>query len=203
MNINFDECEKLMNDLKVRFYEAATIKNDPASFITDQFLELNRLVDLRRETLLVEVHARSDGLLKEIEKEFNTCLASLNDRESKADSFIAFKSQLDELHKEFESYQIDFKNSADLLMKAKELEKGLEQMVEELAVELMGDQIFRLTTHKYKIDEVFGSLDIKQVRFINYFYKEKFNFIKYFNFNISSKIGFNFSKILTTSQSAE
>ena len=175
MNINFDDCQKLMNDLKLRFYEAATMQNDPASFITEQFLELNRLVDLRREILLEEVHAHSDGLLKEIEKELNKCLASLNTRESSIDTFSTFKSQLDVLDKEFESYAIDFKNSAELFMKAKELEKGLEQMVEELTVELMDDQIFTLKTPQYKINvliEVFGSLDIKKVRFINYFYKE-------------------------------
>ena len=167
MNINFEECEKLLNDLKVRFYGAATMQNDPASFITEQFLELNRLVDLRREILLEEVHARSDGLLKEIEKELKKCLVSLNTRESSIDTFSTFKSQLDVLDKEFELYAIDFKNSAELFMKAKELEKGLEQMIEDLTVELMDDQIFTLKTSQYKIDEVFGSLDIKKVRFIN------------------------------------
>ena len=44
------------------------MQNDPVSFITEQFLELNGQVDLRREILLEEIHARSDGLLKEIEK---------------------------------------------------------------------------------------------------------------------------------------
>ena len=62
----FDDCKRLIRDLKASICGVESIQNDPASFISEHFIELNRLVDLRRENLMLEIQNYFDQLIEEI-----------------------------------------------------------------------------------------------------------------------------------------
>ena len=59
----FNDCKQLIKDLKASICGFETIQNDPASFISEHFIEMNRLVDLRREKLMLEIQNYSDQLI--------------------------------------------------------------------------------------------------------------------------------------------
>ena len=56
----FNDCKQLIQDLKDSICKFEAIQNDPASFISEHFIEMNSKVDLRRETLMLEIQNSSD-----------------------------------------------------------------------------------------------------------------------------------------------
>ena len=71
---HFDDCKRLIRDLKASICGVESIQNDPGRFISEHFLEMNRLVDLRKESLILEIQQSSDKLIGEIYKAQKECL---------------------------------------------------------------------------------------------------------------------------------
>ena len=51
----FNECQLLIKDLKASLHGFMIKQNDPANYIEEQYFELKLQVDLRRETLMLEI----------------------------------------------------------------------------------------------------------------------------------------------------
>ena len=169
-SINFDqldECKQLIKDLKKHLHGVEAIERDPANYISEQFYELKRQVDLRRENILLEINKRSDALIKEIDLEHRKCLASFNLRASSTINVSSFKDELEVLNNVSDQALMNYvKQCEDCFSKSNELKVNLDLMVEQYTAELMGNQAFKITP-EIRIDEAFGSLDIKQVRSVN------------------------------------
>ena len=71
---HFDDCRTLIQELKASLSDVEVIQKDPETFISVQFYELNRLVDLRRETLFQEIQQRSSQMIAEIAVAHKECL---------------------------------------------------------------------------------------------------------------------------------
>ena len=164
LNINFkhfDECKLLIRELKTSLNGIETLEKDPAYYITEQFQELNRQVDLRREKLLLEIHNGSNQLIEEIEIAHKECLAAVNFKSPISDNIKICKRELDALHSAFDSFEIDSRKFEEILVKSTALKQRLGPMIENYKRELMINQIFQLNTpsHEIKIDQIFGSFD--------------------------------------------
>jgi hypothetical protein len=59
----FKDYQKIIQDLNNNFKETEAIQKDPENYISDYFGELTRQVDLRRETLIEDIHKYSDELI--------------------------------------------------------------------------------------------------------------------------------------------
>jgi len=78
INLNsgqFDEYNEIIQDLNKNLKEIEAIRKDPENYISEYFGELTRQVDLRRETLIEDIHKYSDELIQKIEKLKQECLA--------------------------------------------------------------------------------------------------------------------------------
>ena len=173
LNINFsqfDECKLLIRELKVSLDGLETLEIDPAYYITEHFQELNRHVDLRREKLLLEIHNRSNQLIEEIEIAHKECLAAVNVKSPISDNIKVCKPELEALHGAFDSFEIDGKKWQEILVKSTALKQRLGPMIEKYKRELLINQTFQLSTNEIKIDQIFGSFEIKGVFIsVNYF----------------------------------
>ena len=180
LNINFnqfDECKLLIRELKTSLNDLETLEIDPASYITEQFQELNRQVDLRREKLLLEIHNGSNQLIKEIEIAHKECLAAVNFKSPISDNIKICKRELDAVQIAFDSFEIDGKKCEEILVRSTALKERLRPMIKNHKRELLINQTFQLTTptHEIKLDQIFGSFEIKGVRIFD-------NFLNIFNF---------------------
>ncbi len=77
INLNFSQFNdyyKIIQDLKKNLKEIELIRKDPEDYIAEYFGELTRQVDLRRDTLIGDIHKYSDELIQKIEKLKQECL---------------------------------------------------------------------------------------------------------------------------------
>jgi hypothetical protein len=71
----FNEYHVILRELNENLKEIEAIRKDPENYIHEYFRELTRQVDLRRETLIEDIHKYSDELIQKIEKLKQECLA--------------------------------------------------------------------------------------------------------------------------------
>jgi len=58
----FNDYNKIIQDLNKNLKEIESIRTDPENYISEYFGELTRQVDLRRETLIEDIHKYSERL---------------------------------------------------------------------------------------------------------------------------------------------
>ena len=71
----FNDYNKIIQNLNNNLKEIEAIRKDPKNYIGEYFGELTRQVDLRRETLIEDIHKYSDELIQKIEKLKQDCVA--------------------------------------------------------------------------------------------------------------------------------
>jgi hypothetical protein len=62
----FNESRKIIDALNKEFNEIESIHKDPENYISEHCYELNRQVDLKRETMIKDIHEHSDSLIQKI-----------------------------------------------------------------------------------------------------------------------------------------
>ncbi len=70
-------------------------------FITEYFGELSRQVDLRRETLIEDIHKYSDELIQKIEKLKQDCVAKSNEETKITDVLDTTKAKINDFFSSF------------------------------------------------------------------------------------------------------
>ena len=158
----FNECKLLITDLQASLHGIEMNKNDPASFIGEQFLELRMQVDTKREVLMLEIQNHSEKLIEAIEMAERECLTALKAKESKNVNFSDYKAELDEINNVLDSFNIDG-NCQEILEKSKELKHKMEPIMEEYREQLLGNQTFEFIAHDISIETIFGSFEIREV----------------------------------------
>ncbi len=159
INLNFtqfNEYKKILEELDKGFKEIERIRNDPESFINDFFSELTRQVDLRRETLIEDIHDYSKKVIENINKLKEECLEN-----SKTSSKI--KENIDEIKDKLNNLKVflemDDKEHEEIMSQKQldEVQKMIELRLKEYKLELH-QKFYKLDTNEIKFDIFFGSI---------------------------------------------
>ncbi len=159
ININFtqfNEYKKILEELDKGFKEIERIRNNPESFTNDFFNELTRQVDLRRETLIEDIHDYSKKVIENINKLKEECLEN-----SKTSSKI--KENIDEIKDKLNNLKVflemDDKEHEEIMSQKQldEVQKMIELRLKEYKLELH-QKFYKLVTNEIKFDIFFGSI---------------------------------------------
>jgi len=139
--------------------EMEAIRNDPEDYISEYFGELIRQVDLRRETLIGDIHKYSDELIQKIEKLKQECLAKSKEA-TKIKDLATIKAKMNELNSMFNSLEIDDIKLEEIMSKkkSKELNDLMGPVLKQYKFELQGKKYYKFLTNEIKLENVFGSL---------------------------------------------
>jgi len=133
-NLNqFKDYNKIIQDLNENLKEIETIRKDPDNYIAEYFGELTRQVDLRRETLIEDIHKYSDVLIQKIEKLKQECLAKSKNAMKTSEDMISQK-------------------------KYKEMSDLMGPVLKQYKFELQRQKYYKLVTNEIKMENFFGIL---------------------------------------------
>jgi len=154
INLNlsqFKEYHKLLQDLNKNLKEIEMIQKDPDNYIYEYFSELTRQVDLRRETLIEDIHKYSDELIQKIEKLRKECMAKSKETTKLTQDLSTIKAKLDELNSMFNSLEIDDIKLDEIMSKkkSKELSDLMAPVLRQIKFELQGEKYYTNITRKY------------------------------------------------------
>jgi len=161
INLNFSQFKdyhKIIQDLNENLKEME-------NYICEYFGELTRQVDLRRETLIEDIHKYSDELIKKIEKLKQDCVANSKEATQITDDLDTIKAKMNDLNSTFNSLEIDDIKHDEIMSqkKPKELSDLMGPVLEQYMFELQEKKYYKLITKETKLEDVFGSL-----RFFHY-----------------------------------
>jgi len=156
----FNGYKKIIQDFNDNLKEIESIRKDPENFITEYFGELTRQVDMRRETLIEDIHKYSDKLIQKIEKLKQDCVAKSKEATKITDELDTIKAKMNELNSTFNSLEIDDIKHEEIMSQkqSKELNDLMEPVLEKYKFDLQGKKYYKLVTNKIKLENVFGSL---------------------------------------------
>jgi len=162
INLNlsqFKDYHKLLQDLNKNMKEMEAIRNDPEDYIHEYFGELTRQVDLRRETLIEDIHKYSDEIIQNIEKLKQECLAKSKEA-TKIKDLATIKAKMNELNSMFDSLEIDDIKLEEIMSKKKSkvLNDLMGPILMQYKSELQGKKHYKFLTNEIKLDKFFGSL---------------------------------------------
>jgi len=163
INLNFsqfNDYNKIIQDLNKNMKEIETIRKDPENYISEYFGELTRQVDLRRETLIEDIHKYSDELIQKIEKLKKDCVAKSKEATNITNDLDTIKSKMKDLNSMFNSLEIDDIKHEEIMSQkqSKELSKFMGPVLKQYKFELQGKKYYKLVRDEIKVENVFGSL---------------------------------------------
>jgi len=156
----FKDYSKIIQDLNENWKEIETIQKDPENYIHEYFAELTRQVDLRRETLIEEIHKYSDELIQKIEKLRQDCVVKSKEATRITQDLATIKVKLNELNSMFNSLEIDDIKLEEIMSKkkSKELNELMGPVSEQYKFELHGKKYYKFLTNEIKLENIFGLL---------------------------------------------
>ncbi len=172
----FNDSKKLIDNLNRSFKEIEGIQNDPENFISEYFCELNRQVDLRRDKLFVEIQEYSDELIEKIDVLRKECLSYFEHPKTKkikktektkntektetSKTIDECRASLDKLNSMLDSFKVDNRKIEEIWSEkmSKYLEEKMKPLLEELKLELLGNNSHSIDIPEIKMNKVFGSL---------------------------------------------
>jgi len=110
INLNFsqfNDYNQIIQHLNKNLKEIELFRKDPDNFIAEYFAELTRQVDLRRETLIEDIHKYSDELIQKIERIKQECVAKSKEASKITDELDTIKAKMNELNLMFNSLEIE------------------------------------------------------------------------------------------------
>jgi len=196
INLNFSEFNDykwIIQELNENFKEIEAIRNDPEDYIDEYFSELTRQVDMRRETLIEDIHIYSNRLILKIEKLKQDCVAKSRETTKITDDLDTIKAKINDLNSMFNSLEIDDIKLEEIMSqkKSKEISDLNGPVFEHYKFQLQGNRYYKLITKETKLEDIFGSLggfdcDIDNMK-VNvvcclqyYFFEYLFTFISTF-----------------------
>jgi len=163
INLNFsqfNDYNDIFRDLKKNLREIETIQKDPENYIFEYFGELTRQVDLRRETLIEDIHKYSDELIQKIEKLKKDCAAKSMKASIITDELATIETKMNDLNSMFNSLEIDDIKLEEIMSKkkSKELNDLMGPVLKQYKLELQGKKYYKLVANQIKMENIFGSL---------------------------------------------
>jgi len=164
INLNFsqfNDYKRSIQDLNKNLKEIESIRTDPENYICEYFGELTRQVDLRRETVIRDIHKYSDELIQMIEKlKKLNCVAKSKEATKITVDIDTIETKINDLNSTFNSLEIDDIKLEEMMSKTKSKELGdlLGSVLEQYKFELQGKKYYKFLTNEIKMKNVFGSL---------------------------------------------
>ena len=165
----FYDCQKLINNLNESIKKFQVIQGDPDNYIYDHFSELNRQVDLRRDTLIQEIQECSNKMIDEIATAHKACLEVAKIKIAAATPNIeALKSELDLLVVKCESLRIKGQNCEEFISNCLKLSEKINPILDDSkhALSDLKTKNHELFTQKVEINEIFGKLVKEVINFL-------------------------------------
>ncbi len=156
------EYKKILADLNKGLKEIEIVRQDPEKFIYEYFAEITRQVDLRRETLIEEIHQYSSGLIQKI--------AHLKeDYMAKSKKFTSDTKNLDEVRCKISNLNVSLESDGIKQERSKEINELMQPLLAQYKLESEGKKLYKLETSEVKLEALFGSLttldsEIKKVK---------------------------------------
>jgi len=146
INLNFsqfNDYNKIIQDLNKNLKEIEAIRKDPENYISEYFGELTRQVDIRRETLIEDIHKYSDELIQKIEKLKQDCVVKSREASKITDELDTIKSKMNDLNSMFNSLEIDDIKHEEIMSQkqSKELNDLMGPVLKQYKFELQGKNI--------------------------------------------------------------
>jgi len=163
INFNFSQFKdynKILQDLNKNLKKIEAIRKDPDNYICEYFGELTRQVDLRRETLVEDIHKYSDELIQKIERLKQECMDKSKEASKITDELATIKTKINDLNSMFNSLEIDDNKIEEIMSqkKSKGLSDLMRPVLEKYKLELQGKKYYKFATNEIKLENVFGSL---------------------------------------------
>ncbi len=155
----FNEFKVEVDNLNKKLKEIEAIRQAPGYYIHEYFGELSRQVDLRRETLIDEIHQRSSQLLQQIKNLKAECVGNCKKATETTDSIDAIKTELNDLNSAFDSQEMDdVKFEKIPQRKAKEINELIKPVLNQFKLDLQGKKEYKLKAFEFNLKDLFGSL---------------------------------------------
>jgi len=137
--------------------EIESIRKDPDNYISEYFGELTRQVDLRRETLIEDIHKYSDELIQKIEKLKQECVAKSKEASRITDELDMIKTKINDLNSTFNSLEVDDIRIEEIMSqkKSKEINDLVEPALKRYKFELQGKKYYKFSKKETKLEDVF------------------------------------------------
>jgi len=119
----YEDYKKTLDDLNKGLKEVETLINDPESYLSDYFGEITRQVDLRRETVIEDIHDYSNKIIQNIKNMKEECLEKSKTSLKLKENIQIIKDKLKILNDMFNSLDMDDKKLKELLM-SKQLDEA-------------------------------------------------------------------------------
>jgi len=166
-NLNFNQfihCKKTVDGLNKDLKEVEVLRNDPENYISDYFDELTRQVDIRRETLLKEIHQYSDELIQKITKLKQDCFANSKNPSITTKSIDEINTKLTNLNIMLNSLEVGDKQHNEIMSQnlTKEIARLMQPILKQYKFELHGKKSYafkQVENISVSIENIFGKLN--------------------------------------------
>ncbi len=99
----FNEYHVILRELNRNLKEIDALRKNPEDYISEYFAILTRQINLRRETLIEDIHNYSDELILKIEKLKQECVGKSKDTSGITNDLDTIKAKMNELNSMFSS----------------------------------------------------------------------------------------------------
>ncbi len=154
----FDECQRLLDYLKLKNKQIQFCEQDPNSFIYEYFSELKTQVDLRREELKLKIDQHSDkliGQIEEIEKQCRNIQIKIDDLNV---SVLKSAHVLNQLVNKFNSCKLNEQMVQEIMTEALMLKPNFEHKSNEHQNSILNHKIYKFVYNEIYVEQMFGSL---------------------------------------------
>jgi len=156
LNFNqFIHCKKTIDGLNKDLKEIEALRNDPENYISDYFDELTRQVDIRRETLLKEIHEYSDELIQKIAKLKQDCFDNSKNPSITTKTIDEIKTKLNSLNIMLDSLELGDKQHKEIMYQnlTNEIARLMQPILKQYKFELHGNKSYVFEQAEIKKDQ--------------------------------------------------
>ncbi len=156
----FNEYHVILRELNRNLKEIDALRKNPEDYISEYFAILTRQINLRRETLIEDIHNYSDELILKIEKLKQECVGKSKETSGITNDLDTIKAKMNELNSMFNSSEIDEIKFKEIMTKkkAKELRDLMRPFLKQYKFELQREKYYKVLTNEINLEDVFGSL---------------------------------------------
>ena len=155
-----EACNKNIKEAEVNLNKIDEFKKESEYYIYEYFEDIKRQVDLRRETLKVEIDDYSDDIINKVNQTQKKC--NTLSKTVKLISAEIEKSRIDlkQLTKDFDNFVINDTKFEDISLKVNELKPKLTDLYDKYKDSLLDNKKYAFCFNPIKIEDIFGYFDI-------------------------------------------
>jgi hypothetical protein len=157
---SFEACKTNIQQAEVNLNKIDEFKKESEYYIYEYFEDIKRQVDLRRETLKVEIDDYSDDIINKVNQTQKKC--NTLSKTVKLISAEIEKSRIDlkQLTKDFDNFVINDTKFEDISLKVNELKPKLTDLYDKYKDSLLDNKKYAFCFNPIKIEDIFGYFDI-------------------------------------------